>query len=257
MRKPPDWGQPCPTPDCAHSRLINRGTMSAIATYLTQRGKRRLFRCGQCAGTFSATRDTVFFALRTPEEKVMMALKMRLVKVALSDMGFVLSVTKETVLAWLGSAAKKAPAINTHLRRDLPVTQVQRDAMWRVIRRTQAQQAGPDGASTDRSADGRQWVWRSVAPECRLLLAAFVGPRTFDSAWQLIQMTAAVVWGVPGLFSDGFRWYRSALIEVYPTLKTLPRTGKPGRPKRPVPEPHSALVYGPGSKKKRQGRLPE
>ena len=89
MRKPQDWDQPCPNPDCSHYRLINRGTMSAISTYLPQSGTRRIFRCGKCEGTFSETRDTVFFDLRTPEDQVRRALKMRLVKVALSAMGLV------------------------------------------------------------------------------------------------------------------------------------------------------------------------
>jgi IS1 family transposase/transposase-like protein len=257
MRKPQDWGQPCPNPDCSHYRLINRGNMSAIATYLTQSGKRRIFRCSACEQPFSETRDTVFFDLRTPEEKVIMALKMLLVKVALSDMGFVLGVTEATVLEWLRRAAQQAAQINAHLLRDLPVTQVQLDEMWNFIRRKQAQQAGPDGESSDLSADGRQWVWISFAPEFRLILAAFVGPRTFDSALQLIQMTAAVVLGVPCFFSDGFSGYLSALIEVYHTLKTFPRTGKPGRPRQPVKEPHPDLVYGQVIKKKRQGRLQE
>jgi transposase-like protein len=127
--KTPGLGQPCPNPDCSHYRLINRGNVSAIAIYLTQSGKRRIFRCGKCEGTFSETRDMVFFDLRTSEEKVIMALKMLLVKVALSDIGFVLGVTGETVLAWLGRAAQKAHEINTHLLRDLPVTQVQLDEM--------------------------------------------------------------------------------------------------------------------------------
>jgi transposase-like protein len=255
MRKPQDWGHPCTNPDCSHSRLINRGNMSAIATYLTQRGKRRIFRCSKCESTFSETRATVFFDLRTPEEKVMMALKMLLVKVALSDIGFVLGVTEETVLAWLRRAAQKAQEINAHLLRDLPVTQVQLDEMWRFIRRKQAQQAGSDGESMEWSEDGRQWVWISFAPEFRLILAALVGPRTFDSALQLIQMTAAVVLGVPCFFSDGFSCYLSALMEVYHTFQTFPRTGKPGRPKQPIKEPHPDLVYGQVIKKKRQGRL--
>jgi hypothetical protein len=58
--------------------------------------------------TFSETRDTVFFGLRTPEEHVMMALKMLLVTVALSDISFVLGVMGETVLAWLGRATQQA-----------------------------------------------------------------------------------------------------------------------------------------------------
>ena len=101
MRKPKNWGQPCPNPDCSHSRLMDRGNISAISTYLTQSGTRRIFRCSGCEQPFSETRDTVFFGLRSPEEKVMMALKMLLVKVALSDIGFVLGVTAETVLEWL------------------------------------------------------------------------------------------------------------------------------------------------------------
>jgi IS1 family transposase len=222
---------------------------------MTQSGKRRIFHCSACKRPFSETRDTVFFDLRTPEEKVIMALKMLLVKVALSDIGFVLGVTEETVLAWLRRAAQKAHEINAHLLRDLPVTQVQLDEMWSFIRRKHAQQAGPDGESTQWSADGRQWVWISFAPEFRLILAAFVGPRTFDSALQLIQMTAAVVLGVPCFFSDGFSCYLSALVEVYHTFKTFPRTGKPGRPKKPIKEPHPDLVYGQIIKKQRHGRL--
>jgi transposase-like protein len=168
MRKPKAWGQPCPNPDCSHYRLINRGNISAIATYLTQSGKRRIFRCGKCEGTFAETRDTVFFDLRTPEEKVMMALKMLLVKVALTDIGFVLGVTEATVLEWLRRAAQQAHEINAHLLRDLPVTQVQLDEMWSFIRRKQAQHASPDGESTEESEDGRQWVWISWSRTCWL-----------------------------------------------------------------------------------------
>ena len=44
MRKPKDWGQPCPNPDCSYYRLINRRKISTISTYLSQSGKRRIFR---------------------------------------------------------------------------------------------------------------------------------------------------------------------------------------------------------------------
>ncbi len=72
---------------------------------------------------------------------------------------------------------------------------------------------------------------------------------------QLIQMTAAMVFGVPCFFSDGLSCYLSALIEVYHILKTFPRTGKRGRPKEPIKEPHPDPVYGQLIKKKRDGRL--
>ncbi len=257
MRTPKAWGQPCPHPDCTYAQMINRGNIRAISTYLTQSGKRRIFQCTKCGTPFSETRDTVFFDLKTPEEKVMMALKMLLVKVDLAGISFVLGVTEETVLAWLQRAAHKAEEINAHLLRDLPVTQVQLDEMWSFIKRKHSAQAGPDGESTALSEDGRQWVWISFAPEYRLILAAFVGSRTYESALQLIHMTAAVVLGVPCFFSDGFSCYLAALIEVYHTLKTFPRTGKPGRPKQPLKEPHPELVYGQVIKKPQKGRLQE
>src|SRR5262250_3688532 len=151
MRKPKDWGQPCPNPACSHSRRMQQGNVSAIATYLTQSGKRRILRCHTCTIPFSETRETVFFDLRTSEEKVMMALKMLLVRVDLAGIGFVLGVTEETVLAWLRRVAHQAEAINRHLLRNLPVTQVQLDEMWNFIERKHAR--GTDEAG-ERLPDG-------------------------------------------------------------------------------------------------------
>jgi hypothetical protein len=187
----------------------------------------------------------------------MMARKMLLVKVALADMSLVLGVTEEPVLAWLRRAAQQAHAINAHLLRALPVTQVQRDEMGRFSRCKHAQQAGPAGESPELRADGRQGVWIRFAPEFRLIRAAFVGPRTCDRALQLIQMTAAGVLGVSCFFSDGVSGDLAALMEVYHSVKTFPRTGKPGRPQQPLKEPHPALVYGQVVTEKRQGRLHE
>ena len=47
----------------------------------------------------------------------------------------------------------------------------------------------------------------------------------------------------------------SALIEVYHHLKEFARTGKPGRPRNPVMEPHPELVYAQVVKHKERGRL--
>src|SRR2546422_4855574 len=101
MRKPQDWGQPCPNPDCAHYRLVDRGNISAISTYLTQSGKRRIFRCGACETPFSETRDTVFFNLRLQEEKGIMPWKILLVKVPCSVIGFFRGGREETALRGL------------------------------------------------------------------------------------------------------------------------------------------------------------
>ena len=91
MRRPRGWGQPCPPAKCPLFKLVDRGHVSTSSTYLTESGKRRIFRCQRSETTFSATRDTVFFDLRTSEEKVLMAWKRLLVRVDLAG---------ELVCAW-------------------------------------------------------------------------------------------------------------------------------------------------------------
>ena len=255
MRTPKAWGQPCPNPDCAYAQMINRGNIRAISTSLTQSGKRRIFQCTKCGTPFSETRDTVFFDLKTPEEKVMMALKMLLVKVDLAGISFVLGVTEDTVLAWLQRAAHKAAEINAHLLRDLPVTQVQLDEMWNFIARKHACETDTAGESLPDSEDGRQWVWISFAPEFRLMITAIVGPRTLDTAKEVVAVTKARVAGIPAFFSDGFTCSLAALIAAFHVVTTFTRTGKRGRPRKPRCEPHPDLVYGQLVKQKQQGKL--
>jgi hypothetical protein len=255
MRHAKHWSQPCPNTQCAQDNLMKTRHVSAIATYLTQSGKRRMFRGRTCATTFAETRDTVFCNLRTAAEKVMMALKRLLVKVDLAGISFVLGVTEETVLVWLARAAPHAEAIHAQVLRDLPVTQVQRDAMWHFIERQHARETDEAGESLPEGADGRQWVWVSCAPEFRLMSAAVVGPRTLDTAQAVVAVTKGRVAGIPACFSDGFTCYLAALIAAFHVVTTCARTGQRGRPRQPVWEPHPALVYGPLVKQKKQGQL--
>src|SRR5262249_31064014 len=150
------------------------------------------------------TRETVFFALRTSEEKVMIALKMLLVRVDLAGLCFVLGVTEETVWTWRRRAASQAEAINRHLLRDLPVPQVQRDEMGHGIERTRAHETDKAGASLPDGAEGRQGSWVSFAPAFRLRRAAGVGPRTLDTAKAVVASPKARVAGIPACCSDGF-----------------------------------------------------
>jgi transposase-like protein len=255
MRTPQDWGQPCPHPACAHYSRKQCGNVSAIATSLTPSGKRRLLRCHTCETHFSETRATVFFDLRTSEEKVMLALKMLLVRVDLTGIGFVLGVTEETVLAWLRRAAHQAEALNRPLLRNLPVPQVQLAERWNCIARKHACETDAAGESLPDSEAGRQGVWSSLAPAFRLLSAAVVGPRTLDTAQAGVAATTARVAGIPACFSDGFMCSLATLIAAFHGVTTFARPGKRGRPRKPRCEPHPERVYGHWVKQKKQGKL--
>src|SRR5262249_28586373 len=102
--------------------------------------------------------------------------------------------------------------------------------------------------------DGRQWVWISCAPEFRLMIAAIVGPRTLDTAQEVVAATKARVAGIPACFSDGFTCYLAALIAAFHVVTTFARTGKRGRPRQPRCEPHPDLVYAQLVKQKTQGQ---
>lgn len=184
-----------------------------------------------------------------------MALKILLVRVALAGIGLVLGVTEETVWAWLRRAAHQAEAINRYLLRHLPVPQVQRDEMWNCIERKHARETDASGESLSDSEDGRQWVWISFAPEFRLMIAAIVGPRTLETAQEVVVTTKARVAGIPAFFSDGFTCYLAALIAVFHMVTTFARTGKRGRLRLPICAPHPALIYGQLVTQKHQGKL--
>jgi IS1 family transposase len=155
----------------------------------------------------------------------------------------------------LDRASKKAGEINKILLKDLPVTEVQLDEMWTFVRRKISKQAGSEMESPQEADDRRQWIWVSYAPEFRLILAMVVGPRTFETALTLIQITAGIVLGIPCFFSDGFSCYMRALIECYGKIKVFPGTGQRGRPKDPIKEPHPDLVYGQVVKERKGGRI--
>jgi hypothetical protein len=76
MKKAQNWNQPRPNTRCNQYGEKNQGNIRSLASYMTQSGPRRIFECTTCGEQFSETRDTVLFDLRTPEDKVMMALKM-------------------------------------------------------------------------------------------------------------------------------------------------------------------------------------
>ena len=259
MRRASDWNQPCPNKKCMDYGQANQGNIISISTYMTKSGKRHIFRCTTCNETFSETRDTVFFDLKTEEEKVMMALKMILVKVDITGIALVLDIKKDTILSWLDRAYKKMNEINQVLLKDLPMTRVELDEMWSFVRLKTNNGEEEDPVSTESdssdSEEGQQWTWISFAPEYRLILGIIVGPRTAETALSLIALTAGIVTGVPCFFIDGFSCYYNALLEHYHQLKVFPRTGKPGRPKQPVKEPHPDLVYAQVVKEKKKGRL--
>lgn len=87
-------------------------------------------------------------------------------------------------------------------------------------------------------------------------MAVVVGPRSQQSANQLIDRTAYVLCGKLPLFvSDGLDSYGVALLERYHVSVSYPPTGKRGRPRSPDRQPDPDLRYAQVVKKRDRGRV--
>ncbi len=184
---------------------------------------------------------------------------MILVPVSLSGISFVLNVKEETILGWQDRAYRKADEINKFQLKDISVTEVQSDEMWSFVKRKVSKNKKEEVEEEEKfeAVDGKRLIQVSYAPEFRLIPAMAVGQRTFENALLQIQMTARIVFGIPCFFSDGFSSYLPALTECYHTIKTFPKTGQRGRPKKPVKEPHEDQVYGQAVKKRKKSGIAE
>ena len=221
---------------------MDRGHVRAIATDLTARGKGRIWRCQRGATTVSAPRAPVVCDRRTSEATVRMAVKRLVGGVQRSGLAWGLGRHAATVLAWRVRAAAHAHALHAPGLRERPVTPGQRAAMGQVLARQPAPETAAAGARVAAGAEGRPWGGVGLAPACRWLRAAVVGPRPLDTAPAGGAGTQARGAGLPAGGRDGCTGERAALLAAGPVVPTWARPGPRGRPRPPVGEPPPARV---------------
>jgi IS1 family transposase len=81
---------------------------------------------------------------------------------------------------------------------------------------------------------GRKWLWTAVAPQSRLLISYRLGDRKLIDAKLMVSDVAKRLISKPVFTSDALKHYATALADVYHTEVEQPRTGKAGRPKKPL-----------------------
>ena len=103
---------------------------------------------------------------------------------------------------------------------------------------------------------GEAWIWIAFDPVHKVVVACTVGKRRLSKAKELLHAVHERSPGnVPYFTSDELDHYTSAILEEYGIEKTFPRTGKRGRPKKPVKEIPEALVYAQVRKHRQKGRV--
>lgn len=125
----------CPNRDCRYYGKVNQGNIASNGTKRTKSGRVRNFLCSSCGKSFCQRQGTAFYDLRTPEERVMLAIKMLLRGMSLRGIADVLGVKLDTVRFWLIRSAEHAEAVNDQLIKEISVSRVELDELWTFVKK--------------------------------------------------------------------------------------------------------------------------
>jgi transposase-like protein len=98
--------------------------------------KERRYYCVVCGKTFSESRASLFYHLRTPRRDVLEAIGMLAERNSLRGIARVKGVKPDTVLHWLEIAGAQAAAVSDRLIHNLHLTQAQIDELWTFVKKS-------------------------------------------------------------------------------------------------------------------------
>ncbi|NYB26453.1 MAG: hypothetical protein HVN34_09460 [Methanobacteriaceae archaeon] len=109
----------------------------------------------------------------------------------------------------------------------------------------------------EHESEDERWIWLSFVSEHRLILGAYAGPMTQDSADRIIQITGEKIneKKLPIFITDGRKYYAEALLKRYGEYTVFPKTGKRGRPRKPRQMPLEELKYAQVIKTREGGKV--
>lgn len=125
----------CTNHACGLYGKTKQGNIVSNGTYPTKSGRVRKFICRTCGNVFNDRTGTVFFDLRTAEDKVILALKLLIKGMSVRGIAEVLGSKPDTVLSWLRRAAEHSEEVDAFLLRDLKVSKVELDELWTFVKK--------------------------------------------------------------------------------------------------------------------------
>ncbi len=124
----------CPNQACSLYGKKGKGNIILNGTYKRKAGlTSKRFICKECGKSFCSRSNTLFYDLRSPEDKVLIALKLLVKGMPLRGVAEVLKVKLDTVRHWLAVAAQDNENINIILKKEMKVSQFHLDALWSFV----------------------------------------------------------------------------------------------------------------------------
>ena len=123
-------GSFCPREECPDFGKVDAGNLINFGH--TKKGtQRRLYKT--CGGTFTVTRDTIFYRRRTPQKDIVEALSQLAERGSIAAVARVKGVKEGTVSAWVRAAGKHWEALEEVLLNDYHLSRAQIDALWTFV----------------------------------------------------------------------------------------------------------------------------
>ncbi len=200
-----------------------------------------VIRCKQHKGTFCDRYGTAFYDLKTPEEKVQRAINQGLEGLCPEAVARIEGIHPTTIQRWVERGRDQAISADKKVITNVSTDNIELDELHGF-----AGEKHPDEQESDLEEVGQHWTHIAMARESRLMLEVVVGPRTQESATELVEGAARRLspdcW--PLWSSDGWEPYLFALTVVFAVLIHFIKGKGPGRPKESQVVPDPRVRYG-------------
>jgi len=154
MRRLAQVGDFCPNSSCSnHDQCAEEGSPGIIIKHGKTRSGRQRFRCKVCGSSFTATKGTRFFRMRSSEETILDALSQIAEGSRISSASRTKGVKTDTILSWVREAGEHAEEVEEFLLGKHQVRRAQIDGLWAYVQNKgskktieKPKQAAPSGA---------------------------------------------------------------------------------------------------------------
>jgi IS1 family transposase/transposase-like protein len=246
---------------CQNSRCPDYGRRGASNLTVTGRlGKSRQYRllyCRTCRSRFSERKGTPLYRAHLPEDKVASILEHVNEGCGVRKTARLVKVHPDTVSRYSRAAGDHSRDAHDELVAHSPRTrELQMDEKWSFV--AKKEKSCDDDDPEDRFR-GDCWDHVAFDPEHRLVVSVIPGERTAESAQELVAEVKERLGGrTPELITtDEYAPYEGAILEAFGEEVVPPRTGRPGRPRKPYKVAPAGLNYATVHKTRRKGRVVE
>lgn len=120
----------CPNPDCPFHGQTGKRNIVSNGGYFNRGGNRiQRFQCNNCGTSFCSRSNTIFYDLRSPEEQVVIALRMLLKGFPLRRVSAFMKVKLDTVRGWLQLIEKPDKKIDAWLIKEARASKEELNAL--------------------------------------------------------------------------------------------------------------------------------